>query len=127
MTSAWDGSAPMPHPRAPCISTNTPFGTRPLLFPERSPPTPHPYATPPAPLPLQTALVEGLAQRIAAGDVPDTLRDVSLMALDMGLLMAGGCGVCACLQRASMCGFVCVRMCWCRESLCVCVQVHMCV
>jgi len=43
---------------------------------------------------VQTALVEGLAQRIAAGDVPETLRDVSVVALDMGLLMAGVC-VCA--------------------------------
>jgi len=37
----------------------------------------------------KTALVEGLAQRVAAGDVPETLRDVAVVALDMGLLMAG--------------------------------------
>ncbi|KAL6756139.1 P-loop containing nucleoside triphosphate hydrolase protein [Haematococcus lacustris] len=37
----------------------------------------------------KTALVEGLAQRVAAGDVPEALRDVQVMALDMGLLMAG--------------------------------------
>ncbi len=38
---------------------------------------------------MQTALVEGLAQRIAAGDVPEPLQGVTLVALDMGLLMAG--------------------------------------
>lgn len=38
---------------------------------------------------MQTAIVEGLAQRIVAGDVPDGLKDVCLVALDMGMLMAG--------------------------------------
>ena len=37
----------------------------------------------------KTAIVEGLAIRIANGDVPDTLRDRKLMALDMGALFAG--------------------------------------
>ncbi|MGQ5711386.1 ATP-dependent chaperone ClpB [Desulforudis sp. DRI-14] len=37
----------------------------------------------------KTAIVEGLAQRIAGGDVPDTLKDKRLLALDMGLLIAG--------------------------------------
>lgn len=37
----------------------------------------------------KTAVVEGLAQRIAAGDVPDTLQNVALRNLDMGLLQAG--------------------------------------
>ena len=37
----------------------------------------------------KTAIVEGLAIRIANGDVPDTLRDRKLMALDMGALIAG--------------------------------------
>jgi type VI secretion system protein VasG len=37
----------------------------------------------------KTAVVEGLAQRIVAGDVPPTLRDVSLRTLDVGLLQAG--------------------------------------
>ncbi len=37
----------------------------------------------------KTAIVEGLAQRIARGDVPEALRDKSLMALDMGSLVAG--------------------------------------
>ena len=37
----------------------------------------------------KTALIDGLAQRIASGDVPDALRDCSVMALDMGMLMAG--------------------------------------
>jgi len=37
----------------------------------------------------KTAIVEGLAIRIANGDVPDTLRDRKLMALDMGSLIAG--------------------------------------
>lgn len=37
----------------------------------------------------KTALVEALALRIAAGDVPDNLKDCSILALDMGGLMAG--------------------------------------
>ncbi len=37
----------------------------------------------------KTAVVEGFALRIAAGDVPPSLRDVSLRALDVGLLQAG--------------------------------------
>jgi type VI secretion system protein VasG len=37
----------------------------------------------------KTAVVEGLALRIAAGDVPPPLRNVSLRILDLGLLQAG--------------------------------------
>jgi ATP-dependent Clp protease ATP-binding subunit ClpB len=37
----------------------------------------------------KTAVVEGLALRIANGDVPDSLKDRALMALDMGALIAG--------------------------------------
>jgi type VI secretion system protein VasG len=37
----------------------------------------------------KTAVVEGFAQRIAQGDVPPQLKDVSLRALDLGLLQAG--------------------------------------
>jgi ATP-dependent Clp protease ATP-binding subunit ClpB len=37
----------------------------------------------------KTAIVEGLAQRIAAGDVPETLRDKRLITLDIGSLVAG--------------------------------------
>ena len=37
----------------------------------------------------KTAVVEGFAQRIAAGDVPPPLKDVSLRSLDLGLLQAG--------------------------------------
>lgn len=37
----------------------------------------------------KTAVVEGFALRIAAGDVPPSLKDVSLRALDVGLLQAG--------------------------------------
>jgi type VI secretion system protein VasG len=37
----------------------------------------------------KTAVVEGLALRIAAGDVPPALQNVSLRALDVGLLQAG--------------------------------------
>ena len=37
----------------------------------------------------KTAVVEGFALRIASGDVPPALRDVSLRALDVGLLQAG--------------------------------------
>jgi len=37
----------------------------------------------------KTAIAEGLALRIANGDVPDSLKDRQLMALDMGSLIAG--------------------------------------
>jgi ATP-dependent Clp protease ATP-binding subunit ClpB len=37
----------------------------------------------------KTAIVEGLAQRIAAGDVPDSLRGTRLLALDLAGLVAG--------------------------------------
>jgi ATP-dependent Clp protease ATP-binding subunit ClpC len=37
----------------------------------------------------KTAIVEGLAQKIVAGDVPENLRDKRLLALDMGALVAG--------------------------------------
>lgn len=37
----------------------------------------------------KTACVEGLAQRIARGDVPEGLKDTRLISLDMGALVAG--------------------------------------
>jgi len=37
----------------------------------------------------KTAIVEGLAQRIVAGDVPETLKDSRLLSLDLGALVAG--------------------------------------
>jgi ATP-dependent Clp protease ATP-binding subunit ClpB len=37
----------------------------------------------------KTAIVEGLARRIIEGDVPESLKDRRVMALDMGLLVAG--------------------------------------
>ncbi len=37
----------------------------------------------------KTAIVEGLAQRIVAGDVPETLRDKRLVTIDIGSLVAG--------------------------------------
>ncbi|MBD2022967.1 ATP-dependent chaperone ClpB [Leptolyngbya sp. FACHB-711] len=37
----------------------------------------------------KTAIAEGLAQRILAGDVPESLKDRKLIALDMGALIAG--------------------------------------
>lgn len=37
----------------------------------------------------KTAIVEGLAQRITSGDVPETLRDKDLVSLDLGSMLAG--------------------------------------
>ncbi|MFC1883597.1 ATP-dependent chaperone ClpB [Thermodesulfobacteriota bacterium] len=37
----------------------------------------------------KTAIVEGLAQRIVQGDIPETLKDKRVVAMDMGALIAG--------------------------------------
>ena len=37
----------------------------------------------------KTAVVEGIAQRVASGDVPESLRDKSIRSLDLGALIAG--------------------------------------
>src|SRR5690606_8441796 len=37
----------------------------------------------------KTAIVEGLANRIASGDVPESLKDKELVSLDLGSLIAG--------------------------------------
>ena len=37
----------------------------------------------------KTAIVEGLAQRIVAGDIPESLRDKRLVSLDLGAMVAG--------------------------------------
>jgi ATP-dependent Clp protease ATP-binding subunit ClpB len=37
----------------------------------------------------KTAIVEGIAQRIAAGDVPESLKDKRILSLDLGALIAG--------------------------------------
>src|ERR1700730_445106 len=37
----------------------------------------------------KTAIVEGIAQRIASGDVPEGLKDKRILALDLGAMVAG--------------------------------------
>src|SRR5690606_29643508 len=37
----------------------------------------------------KTAIIEGLAQRILKGDVPESLKDKRLLSLDMGAMVAG--------------------------------------
>jgi ATP-dependent Clp protease ATP-binding subunit ClpB len=37
----------------------------------------------------KTAIIEGLAQRVVAGDIPENLKNVTIATLDMGLLVAG--------------------------------------
>jgi ATP-dependent Clp protease ATP-binding subunit ClpB len=37
----------------------------------------------------KTAIVEGLAQRVVSGDVPEGLRDKSVVSLDIGAMLAG--------------------------------------
>ncbi|MBQ7286844.1 MAG: AAA family ATPase, partial [Candidatus Gastranaerophilales bacterium] len=37
----------------------------------------------------KTAIIEGLAQRIIRGDVPESLKETTLLSLDMGALIAG--------------------------------------
>ena len=46
----------------------------------------------------KTAVVEGLAQRIIAGDVPETLKNKQLVSLDLGAMVAG-----APMSRSSAC------------------------
>ncbi len=47
----------------------------------------------------KTALVEGLAARVAAGDCPPALKGAAIIALDMGLLMAGAASWLAQIDR----------------------------
>jgi ATP-dependent Clp protease ATP-binding subunit ClpB len=38
----------------------------------------------------KTSIVHGLAQRLVAGDVPESIRGAKVIGLELGLLMAGG-------------------------------------
>ncbi len=70
------------------IGTSAPHTLTPILAP---PPADAHSASAPAGEPGvgKTAISEGLAQRIVAGDVPAALIDRRIMALDMGSLLAG--------------------------------------
>jgi ATP-dependent Clp protease ATP-binding subunit ClpA len=37
----------------------------------------------------KSSIIHGLAQRLAVGDVPDSLKEARLLGLELGLLMAG--------------------------------------
>jgi ATP-dependent Clp protease ATP-binding subunit ClpA len=39
----------------------------------------------------KTSIIHGLAQRLVAGDVPDSISGAKLIGLELGLLTAGGC------------------------------------
>jgi ATP-dependent Clp protease ATP-binding subunit ClpA len=40
----------------------------------------------------KSSIIHGLAQRLAVGDVPDSLKESRLLGLELGLLMAGAAG-----------------------------------
>ncbi len=61
----------------------------------------------------KTAIIEGLALRIAAGDVPDSLKNDRIMALDMGAMLAGAS------YRGEFYGEIFyIKTCRCNSGLC---------
>jgi ATP-dependent Clp protease ATP-binding subunit ClpB len=52
----------------------------------------------------KTAIVEGLAQRMVAGDMPESLRSCRLLALDLTALVAGAKGRGPTTRRITGCG-----------------------
>lgn len=54
----------------------------------------------------KTSIVHGLAQRLIAGDVPESIRGAKVIGLELGLLMAGGGSDCVACHEGVLEGVV---------------------